>query len=1262
MHLLLAQKGEIADAGEAVDLGQTPADIVFLSAADTQLTALATAQKVLNDDKSTLEPSLRLANLMQLAHPMSLDLYIDRTARHAKLIIVQLLGGRSYWPYGVSRLHSLAVEKNIKLTFLPGDDKPDPELAQFSTLAASASEQLWHYLRHGGRDNATHFLKFCAFLLGRSEAPPAPIPLLKAGLWWPDRQSPDLMSVLQESGGRKKGVVPIIFYRALAESGQTAPVSALICALQARDLAPVPIFITSLKDELSCAIITQIFDACRPDLVLNATGFAASVGSNERNVLDGLGNMVLQVTFSSTPYAQWQESARGLNARDLAMNIALPEMDGRIFTRAISFKSAPHFDEQTQCHLVQHHPDASRVEFVADLAANWLKLRHRGASERHIALIMANYPGSGASGEGRLAHGVGLDTPAAAVHILHQLRERGYDTGEKLPRDSEMLMQQLMTGPTNQGVEGRRITNCLSLDSYRHFFALLPAQAQKEITELWGRPEDDAYFVEGAFALPLLQFGKLLIGLQPDRAHGMPAKQTYHAPDIVPSHHYMAFYFFLRHIYQADAMVHIGKHGNLEWLPGKSLALSQTCYPELALGPSPHIYPFIVNDPGEGTQAKRRAAAVIIDHMTPPLTRAETYGYLRDLEILVDEYYQASGLDSRRLPKLKTRILDLVQSNNLAQDAGISAGDDGDMALQKLDAFLCDLKELQIRDGLHIFGQSPQGAQLDNLLVALTRLPRSSDATNSLSNGNLSNDSLHRAIARDLGLNFDPLKCDMSAPWQETKPPLLQQMSDDVWRTQGDGVERIELLALALVGGQRACSQPMESTQAVLDFINQSLRPQLEQCGSDEINGLLSALDGGFVKPGPAGAPTRGRLDVLPTGRNFFSIDNRSLPTPAAWDLGARSAELMIIRYVQEQGDWPRSFALTAWGTANMRTGGDDIAQALALIGAKPVWDTGSMRVTGYEIVPLAKLGRPRVDVTLRISGFFRDAFPEQITLFDQAIRAIGALTGEGEENPIAQSMRIDRAALAKEGFDEDYATRQAGYRIFGARPGSYGTGMGQLIDGDDWHDMQNLGEVFIAHSSYAYGTEDGEKALSAFTKRLTQIEAIVQNQDNREHDLLDSGEYYAFEGGMAAAVASQKGSIPIIFHNDLSRPERPQIKTLAEELGRTLHARALNPKWIEGVMRHGFKGAAEMAATVDYLFAFAATTGVVSDAHFDAIYAAYLDDDKVRQFLSDKNPAALREIAMRLRAAVRRQLWHTRSNSILSKLDVIIQKKGEES
>lgn len=1245
MHLLLAQQGSLSEGNEAIDLGQAPGEVVFLSAADTELAGLATARRKLGK----AAPDLRLASLMQLTHPMSVDTYVERTAKHARLIVVRVLGGASYFSYALETLHAAAVNGGAKIAVLPGDDKPDPGLVDFCNLPRADVEALWQYLVDGGADNAVSFLTYCKALLDGSERPPAASPLLKAGLWSQDVANPSLDDIID--AGSQRPVIPICFYRALVQSGQTQPVEALANALKAEGMQALPIFVSSLKDPVSVATVETVFSACEPSVVINATGFAVSSpgGTRKETALESTGAVVLQAIFSGSSRAVWEQSPQGLSARDLAMNVALPEVDGRVLSRAVSFKSAAFFDEAVQANIVTHDPNPGRVAFTAGLAAAWARLRGTPAAARRVALIMANYPNR----DGRLGNGVGLDTPASTIEVLQALDAAGYSIGDR-PADGDGLMRHLMEGPTNAAVDARHIRETFSLEDYQDFFAQLPEQIRTAVTDRWGAPSSDPFFVShldmsGGFALPLTRFGEVLVGIQPARGYNIDPKESYHSPDLVPPHGYIAFYAYLRNKAGAQAIVHMGKHGNLEWLPGKALALSETCYPEALLGPTPHIYPFIVNDPGEGSQAKRRTAAVIVDHLTPPLTRAESYGPLKDLEALVDEYYEAAGGDPRRLRLLKGQILDLVRDIGLDQDAGIADADPDDLALQKLDAYLCDLKEMQIRDGLHIFGLSPEGRLRHDLLAALARVPRGG--------GEGPDASLQRAIADDLALGFDPLDCAMATHWSGPRPDDLKTICDDPWRSAGDTVERIELLAVRILAGEFDIPKHWTRTRAVADGVETNIGPSVAQSGAAELDGLLCALSGRFLAPGPSGAPTRGRADVLPTGRNFYSVDSRSVPTPAAWELGCKSAELLIARYTQDHGDWPTSFGLTAWGTSNMRTGGDDIAQALALIGAKPVWDSASRRVTGYEVIPPAVLGRPRVDVTFRISGFFRDAFPDQIALLDKAMRAVGALDEEAAENPIAARMRVDEASLIKAGVDPQMAVRRAGYRVFGSKPGAYGAGLQALIDERGWQSRGDLAEAYLVWGGYAYGAgEEGSAERGLFEERLRSVEAVVQNQDNREHDLLDSDDYYQFEGGMTSAVESLKGTRPTIYHNDHSRPEKPMIRTLEEEIGRVVRARVVNPKWIKGVMRHGYKGAFEIAATVDYLFAFSATTGAVRDHHFDAVYQAFVLDETVRDFIADHNPAALKELAERLAEAIDRGLWTPRSNSAQFDLTVLAQ------
>ena len=719
-------------------------------------------------------------------------------------------------------------------------------------------------------------------------------------------------------------------------------------------------------------------------------------------------------------------------------------------------------------------------------------------------------------------------------------------------------------------------------------------------------------------------FGNVAVLLQPARGYDRDETAAYHDPDLVPPHAYLAAYLWVKHEFGAHALIHNGKHGSLEWLPGKATALDAASYPGLLWGALPHLYPFIVNDPGEGTQAKRRAGAVIIDHLVPPLTRAETYGPLKELEALLDEYYAASGMDRRRLRDLRKRIMDFTRDARLDRDIGLPS--DETAALRKIDTFLCDLKEAQIRDGLHVFGVSPTGRLERDLLAALARVPRGERAEDA---------SLIRALADDLRLGVDPLTAELGEAWD----------GPGGRRRVGDVVEHLEALARSMIEG-RPC--PRAGVGAVIDEIEAVMRPRLRASGPNEVKALLDGLDGKFIAPGPSGAPSRGRLDVLPTGRNFYSVDNRAIPTPTAWELGRKSAELLLVRHFQDNGAALRSLALSVWGTSNMRTGGDDIAQALAFIGARPVWDPASLRLSGYEIMPLAKLGRPRVDVTLRISGLFRDAFPQQIVLFDRAVRAIGALDEPEDQNPVSARMRSDVLGLMRDGASEAEAAMGAGHRIFGSKPGAYGAGLQALIDSGRWESKADLGRAFLNWGQYAYGAHAaGTPELARFAARLGDIEAVVQNQDNREHDLLDSDDYYQFEGGLVATAESLTGRKPVAYHNDHSRPERPVARTLEEEISKVMRSRVVNPKWIDGVKRHGYKGAFEIIATVDYMFAFAATTGAVKTHHFDLAFAAFVEDQGTREFIRENNRYGYDELIDKFNEARERGYWTLpRSNS----------------
>ncbi|WDR06599.1 cobaltochelatase subunit CobN [Devosia rhodophyticola] len=1240
MHLLSAQAGAIQQDGEAIDLAQTPGALIFASAADSELAMLAGAA-----DRAG-ETQLRLANTLRLSHNYSVDLWLEQTVRHAKIVLVRLLGGAAYWQYGVDELTAICANHKIPLALLPGDANPDPILRDRSTVNPDDWTSLHALFTAGGPDNADRLLAALHQLAAPhqrdTEISPqlnnAPSPFARFGLWHPRLGITD-ESLLRAHHNRKTPTnIPILFYRAALEGAGTATLEALIAALEAADLAPVPLVISSLKEAACVRFVQSALKAFPPAAILNLTGFALGLDGLEAkaNPFSGTDAPIIQLLQGGRPVEQYQADPQGLSAKDLAMQIVLPELDGRIGDILVGHKQQALWHGRTQCPLSAYAPDLSGIARATTLAQNYARLRATPRAQRKIGLVLANYP----IRDGRIANGVGYDAPQSTVEILKVLKTEGYALS--VPENGNALIEALQSGPTNANPQRGTSKAQLTLARYNTLFAALPEKIRTEVTTRWGQPEADPFLRGDIFHLPALIFGNLTVLLQPARGYDRDDTASYHDPDLVPPHAYLAAYLWLRHEFAAHALIHNGKHGNLEWLPGKATALDETSYPDALWSQLPHVYPFIVNDPGEGTQAKRRTGATIIDHLVPPLTRAETYGPLKDLEALLDEYYAASGMDRRRLNDLKRRILDFTRDTRLDRD--IALPDDPDAALAEIDNFLCDLKEAQIRDGLHVFGQSPTGDLERDLIVALARVPRGDNGGGEA--------SIIRALADDLKLGFDALSAKLGSPWRGPQVTLnANTVLTDV-RTNGDMVEVLETLAASLVSGTSP-EPEWTATKAVLQTIQTTIRPRLAASGPNEIKALIDGLDGKFIAPGPSGAPSRGRLDVLPTGRNFYSLDNRAVPTPTAWELGRQSAENTILRHFQDHGVYLKSLALSVWGTANMRTGGDDIAQAMAFIGAKPKWDPSSLRVSGYEIIPLAKLGRPRIDVTLRISGFFRDAFPAQIALFDRAIRAVGALDEPDDQNPIAALMRADALGLMASGSSEADAALAAGHRIFGSKPGAYGAGLQALIDSGHWQTKANLADAFLNWGQYAYGAKAaGTPERDRFAARLSNIDAVVHNQDNREHDLLDSDDYYQFEGGLAVTAETLSGSQPAVYHNDHSRPEHVLTRTLTEEIAKVMRSRVVNPKWINGLRRHGYKGAFEIIATVDYMFAFAATTGAVKTHHFDLAFEAFVEDENTRNFIKKNNSFGYDELLEKFREALARGLWTPRSNSAYALLE----------
>ncbi|MBN4005167.1 cobaltochelatase subunit CobN [Nostoc sp. LPT] len=1339
MHRTSSTSGGWNQSEGLIFLEQTPAPFVLITAADTDIQTLAAAVTKL----PVSFPALRVANLLQLQQQLSIDTYGEQVLEHAQVIILRLLGGRSYWGYGLEVVQEIVQRNGRTLIVMPGDDAFDPDLISQSTVPLGIVNQVWQYFSEGGVENFVNALQFISdscLLSAYNPLPPRPIPRVGLYEWGAGGAGGDEGAEgarEQRRQGGQGGIIEqvsplsppsslstlsllnapcpmpkigILFYRAHYLAGNTKVIDALCEALVQKNLQPVPVFVSSLREPDVQVELSEFFQPKEAEsiaVLLNTTSFSLARLESETpqtELWQKLDVPVLQVILSGGSIEQWESQFQGLSPRDIGMNVALPEVDGRIITRAVSFKALQTRNPHLETDVVIYEPVSDRIEFVAKLAANWARLRSKPPQERRIALILANYPNR----NGRLANGVGLDTPASCVEILQALHLAGYQV-ENPPAQGDELIQRLTDGVTNdpEGREWLPVHQSVSWEEYQEYFASLPPAVQQGISERWGigtgdwglgtgekenrgderntqypilntkysipNPQSPIPNPQSPIPVPGIQLGNIFVGIQPARGYDNDPSLNYHAPDLEPTHAYLAFYYWVRETFGADAVVHVGKHGNLEWLPGKSVALSSNCYPEVAFGALPHLYPFIVNDPGEGSQAKRRAQAVIIDHLTPPMTRAELYGSLQQLENLIDEYYEADSLNPSRLPVIRDRIHELVIKENLHLDLGIQNETEifnsESLILNSIGGYLCELKEAQIRDGLHIFGQCPQGRQLRDLIVAIARIP------------NRHSSGITRAIAEDWGLDFDPLTADLSMTSGE-----YSIVNGRECRTLGDIVEVLEEHAALLVEQlltpnsslltpNSSLLTPNSPLSTTLNWIRDRLLPALQKT-PEEITHLLHGLDGGYVPSAPSGAPTRGRPEVLPTGRNFYSVDIRAIPTETAWDIGRKAAETLVEYYTQEHGEYPKTLGLSMWGTATMRTGGDDIAEALALLGVQPVWDGAARRVVDFEILPLAILGRPRVDVTLRISGFFRDAFPNLIDLFDQAVSAVADLDEPPEQNPLADAVRQETDLWTSQGLTLEAAVVRSRYRIFGSRPGAYGAGLQGLIESQNWTDDEDLARAYINWSSYAYSSENlageqgglgapsgdrGERGAGeqgsrgaeilpnsqcpmpnteAFKQRLAQMQVVLHNQDNREHDLLDSDDYYQFQGGLTTAVRSLQGKNPQTYFGDNSIPAQPRIRQLKTEIARVYRSRVVNPKWIAGVMRHGYKGAFEMAATVDYLFAYDATAKCVEDYMYQGIVEAYLLDPVVVEFIQQKNPYALRDIAEKLLEAHKRNLW----------------------
>jgi cobaltochelatase CobN len=1027
--------------------------------------------------------------------------------------------------------------------------------------------------------------------------------------------------------------IGILYYRAHETSGNTDFAHALADTIDASGQAVgVPIFSTSLRsapDELYDALGT--LDALVVTVLAagGVTPAGASAGGDDEawdvERIRALDIPVLQGLCLTSSREAWLASSDGVTPLDSANQIAIPEFDGRIITAPFSFK------EIDNDGLPRYVGDPERCARVAGIAVAHARLRRTPPEQRRIVLMLSAYP----TKHSRIGNAVGLDTPVSAIRLLRRMREAGYQIGDlpglDLADDTQAgnaLIHALIAagGQDEDWLTAGQLTMAqvrIPAAQYKEWFAALDPDLQRSVVEAWG-PSPGTLFVNDAdeIVLATLASGNLVVLIQPPRGFGENPVAIYHDPDLAPSHHYLAAYRWLEHGFGAHAVIHLGKHGSMEWLPGKTAALSAGCAADATIGNLPLIYPFLVNDPGEGAQAKRRAHATIVDHLVPPMTRAETYGELTRLEQLMDEHANIAAMDPAKLPAIRAEIWTLMQAAQMHRDLGLEdrPGDEefSDFLLH-VDGWLCEVKDAQIRDGLHVLGQAPAGAQRIDLVLAILRAQQVWGGETAGVPG----------LRTALGLKEGTAGTGSVDAVETRARALVEAMEENGWEpaaatTLSDNPEVVR----------------------VLEFAATEVVPRLART-SDEIDAVLHALDGGYIPAGPSGSPLRGLVNVLPTGRNFYTVDPRAVPSRLAYDTGVAMADSLLARHLEETGAYPKSVGLSVWGTSAMRTSGDDIAEMLALLGVRPIWDEASRRVRDLEVVPLPELARPRIDVTVRISGFFRDAFPHVVTMLDDAVGLVAALDEPAEQNYVRAHVRAD---LAHHGD-----RRRATTRIFGSAPGSYGAGILQVIESGTWRDDADLAEVYTTWGGFAYGRElHGSPAADDMRTNYRRIQVAAKNIDTREHDIADSDDYFQYHGGMIATVRALTGADPQAYVGDSTSPDAVRTRTLQEETNRVFRSRVVNPRWIAAMQRHGYKGAFELAATVDYLFGFDATTGVVHDWMYERLANEYVLDETNQAFLRQANPWALRGIVERLHEAADRGLWSEPDPDLLGQLQSV--------
>lgn len=1132
---------------------------------------------------------------------------------------------------------------------------PDEYRAIRSYFSISSRENFQSMLLHIAQ---AHFGMDC-------EVPP-PKPLPEDGFYTSDGILSDekAITLRKEAARGEKPVVGLILHQTHIMNGNTQHIDAVIQKLDGMNVIALPMFTRMANDEDDKRGVRHameryfIYEGKRlPDVLLVMTGFSMThmswPGNGQTELTESLfagwDVPALQVMATRLTIEDYVKKPQGMDSMSLSTNIFQPELDGQIIT--VPCAATKMLTEEGVTRKV-FEPIPDRVKRVCELAVNWAKLRRMPAAEKKIAILFNTMPG-----DDRIGCAEGLDTFESVFRIVQQLKEQGVHTDYDFENGQD-IADRITSGLTNDmtwvspetAVE--RAAATVDAAVLKKWFGGLSEKVCAELENIWGRVPGEVMVVDGKMLIPGIQNGNVFIGLQPSRAFGERAMEVYHSTDSTPPYSYITYYRWLGECFGADAVYHIGTHGSLEWLPGKEVGLSGDCYPDISLESIPNLYPYHMGITGEGIQAKRRSHAVILDHMPPSLDEAEAYEGLAVIDEALKEYHQAKQTRPVQVPKLARRIYDLAVEANLAKDLDLSEekfSADPEKAVDEIHVWMGVLKNSVVKDGLHIFGEVPDGKLYENLLRMLVRVR----------NGNIP--ALNDAILAAMGYDAEQVKDNPTMDFGGLSGVALYDEATAIARrlTSALAQKNYDSASIPEVIADELFTASTADLIRVLRFMCDVVKDKIDHI-TDEMDNLMAGTNGRFVPPSLGGNPTRGNVSILPTGRNFYASDPSQIPSRVAWEIGGKLAKQMLAQFEEEQGGYPESVAMVVWAGNTLKTCGEDFAECLHLMGVRPVYLGQTTRVLGVEPIPLEELGRPRLDVTLRISGLFRDMYPNLIKLMDQAVTMVAALDEPVEMNYIKKHIQEDVEKLTAEGIPEEKALDQSYIRVYGCAPGCYGTAVAKAVDSKQWKDYRDLAKVFETWSSYGYTErEHGESHPEAFRRRMSTVAVTIKNESTAEYDMLDSDDFYAYHGGLIACVRANSGKAPMSVTGHTDNPDHPVTRTVAREAARVVRSKVLNPKWLEGLKRHGFKGAQEISAMLDSFFGWDATAETAEDWMYQSMAEKFLFDEETRKWMEQVNRWSVHSVSERLLEANQRGMWDTDEETLKKLRGIYMQAEG---